>query len=151
MKLLHIHNVYNPTESLFGQLFDQHFINQSLHCVHSENKKINILIKITLRALFAWRDSSMYTRIAVFQGMHVSPSKHSYVWLPRKCDYLRDRKMPNKVIPMCCYFSPETQKYAKNYTRYCTITTFFFLLFFTKSSLCIMFAWYIRYLWLPAP
>ena len=25
--------------------------------------------------------------VAAFQGMHVSPAKHSYVWLPRKCDY----------------------------------------------------------------
>ena len=25
-----------------------------------------------------------------FRGMHVSPAKHSYVWLPRKCDYRTD-------------------------------------------------------------
>ena len=25
--------------------------------------------------------------VAAFPGMHVSPTKHSYVWLPRKCDY----------------------------------------------------------------
>ena len=24
--------------------------------------------------------------VAAFQGMHVSPAKHSYAWLPRKCD-----------------------------------------------------------------
>ena len=24
--------------------------------------------------------------MAAFQGMHVSPAKHSYAWLPRKCD-----------------------------------------------------------------
>ena len=25
--------------------------------------------------------------VAAFPGMHVSPAKHSYAWLPRKCDY----------------------------------------------------------------
>ena len=39
--------------------------------------------------------------------MHVSPAKHSYVWLPRKCDYPTDRQTPDKVIqsdpyvPLC--------------------------------------------------
>ena len=28
--------------------------------------------------------------MAAFRGMHVSPAKHSYVWLPRKCDYRTD-------------------------------------------------------------
>ena len=42
--------------------------------------------------------------------MHVSPAKHSYVWLPRKCDYWIDRQMPEKVILMCCYASQATQK-----------------------------------------
>ena len=32
------------------------------------------------------------TRMAAFQGMHVLPTKHSYVWLPRKCDYWKDRQ-----------------------------------------------------------
>ena len=27
---------------------------------------------------------------AAFLGMHVSPSNHSYAWLPRKCDYRTD-------------------------------------------------------------
>ena len=30
--------------------------------------------------------------VAAFQGMHVSPAKHSYAWLPRKCDYQTDRR-----------------------------------------------------------
>ena len=29
--------------------------------------------------------------VAAFWGMHVSPAKHSYAWLPRKCDYRTDR------------------------------------------------------------
>ena len=28
--------------------------------------------------------------VAAFQGMHVLPVKHSYGWLPRKCDYCTD-------------------------------------------------------------
>ena len=28
--------------------------------------------------------------MAAFRGMHVSPAKHSYAWLPRKCDYWTD-------------------------------------------------------------
>ena len=30
--------------------------------------------------------------VAAYQGMHVSPAKHSYSWLPRKCDYWTDRQ-----------------------------------------------------------
>ena len=29
--------------------------------------------------------------VAAFRGMHVSPAKHSYAWLSRKCDYRTDR------------------------------------------------------------
>ena len=60
--------------------------------------------------------------VAAFRGMHVSPAKHSYAWLPRKCDYRTDtrtdrqtdgrtdRQTPDKVIPMCNYASQVTQK-----------------------------------------
>ena len=52
--------------------------------------------------------------MAALQGMHVSPAKHSYVWLPRKCDYRTetqtDRQTPDKVIPMCRYALQATQK-----------------------------------------
>ena len=46
--------------------------------------------------------------VAAFRGMHVSPAKHSYAWLPKKCDYQKsvttgqtDRQTPDKVIPVC--------------------------------------------------
>ena len=32
--------------------------------------------------------------VAAFRGMHVSPVKHSYAWLPRKCDYQTDTLFP---------------------------------------------------------
>ena len=34
--------------------------------------------------------------VAAFRGMHVSPAKHSYAWLPRKCDY-RDRRSDRRT------------------------------------------------------
>ena len=63
-----------------------------------------------------YKYTSKYINIvAAFRGMHVSPAKHSYAWLPRKCDYRTDtrrtdRHMPEKVIPMCRYASQVTQK-----------------------------------------
>ena len=30
--------------------------------------------------------------VAAFRGMHVSPAKHNYAWLPRKCDYRTDTR-----------------------------------------------------------
>ena len=48
--------------------------------------------------------------------MHLSPAKHSYAWLPRKCDYQTDtqtdRQTLDKVIPTCMYryASQATQK-----------------------------------------
>ena len=51
--------------------------------------------------------------VAAFRGMHVLPAKHSYAWLPRKCDYRTDtpmdRQTPDKVIPMCRYASQATK------------------------------------------
>ena len=56
--------------------------------------------------------------VAAFLGMHVSPAKHSYARLPRKCDYRTDartdagmdRQTPDIVIPMCRYASQATQQ-----------------------------------------
>ena len=59
-------------------------------------------------SLLYW-NIKQYKIVAAFPGMHVSPVKHSYEWLPRKCDYRTDRQchidrhMPDKVIPMCRY------------------------------------------------
>ena len=71
----------------------------------------------------SWKDKLKYVDIvAAFQGMHLSPAKHSYAWLPRKRDYHKsvttrqtdrqtDRQTPDKVIPMCRYASQATQKF----------------------------------------
>ena len=58
----------------------------------------------------------LFDIVAAFRGMHVSPAKQSYMWLPRKCDYRTDaqtdRQKPDKVFPMCSYASQATQKVA---------------------------------------
>ena len=57
-----------------------------------------------------------YNIMAAFRRMHVSPAKHSYAWLPRKCDCRTDRhtqtdrQTPDKVISMCRYALQATQK-----------------------------------------
>ena len=35
--------------------------------------------------------------VASHRGMHVSPAKHSYAWLPRKCDYHTHRRMDRQT------------------------------------------------------
>ena len=50
-----------------------------------------------------------YNIVAAFRGMHVSPAKHSYVWLSRKCDYRTDRHTHTQTdagqsdpyVPLC--------------------------------------------------
>ena len=47
--------------------------------------------------------------VAAFRGMHVSPAKHSYAWLSRKCDYRTDRHTHTQTdagqsdpyVPLC--------------------------------------------------
>ena len=47
--------------------------------------------------------------MAAFQGMHMSPAKHSYVRLPRKCDFRTDTQTDGQAdagqsdlyVPLC--------------------------------------------------
>ena len=48
--------------------------------------------------------------VAAFQGMHVSPAKHSFGKCDRRTDRWTDRRTTDKVIPMCRYASQATQK-----------------------------------------
>ena len=43
------------------------------------------------------RSFIIYNILATFRGMHVSPSKYSYAWLPRKCDYRTDGHTDTKT------------------------------------------------------
>ena len=55
--------------------------------------------------------------VAAFRGMHVSPAKHSYAWLPRKCDYRTDGRTDRQTdagqsdpyVPLC--FAGDTINY----------------------------------------
>ena len=53
--------------------------------------------------------------VAAFRGMHVSPAKDSYAWLPLESvttgqtHRRTDRQTPDKVIPTCHYASQSTQ------------------------------------------
>ena len=64
--------------------------------------------------------------VAAFRGMHVSPAKHSYAWLPRKCDYRTDShtqtdaRQSDPYVPLC--FAGDTIKGTEwqihgNYTK----------------------------------
>ena len=57
--------------------------------------------------------------VAAFRGMHVSPAKHSYAWLPRKCDYQEsvttgrtdrqtDAGQSDPYVPLC--FAGDTKR-----------------------------------------
>ena len=56
--------------------------------------------------------------VAAFQGMHVSPAKHNYAWLPRKFDLVTgqtmDRQTPDKVIPMALLCAAMLRRRQKN-------------------------------------
>ena len=82
---------------LFGTLLGSistTFILISVEIISKESQENN-----------CWTQSNnSWNIVAALRGMHVSPAKHSYEWLPRKCDYWTDRHMdrqtPDKVIPM---------------------------------------------------
>ena len=50
---------------------------------HDVNRRTDRVIPIYPPNFVFWGINIM----AAFRGMHVSPAKHSYAWLPRKCDY----------------------------------------------------------------
>ena len=72
--------------------------------------------KVIMKVTVDDRQTDWINIVAAFQGMHVLPAKHSYAWLPRKCDYRTDRHRDgrtdteHKLIPMCHYASQATQK-----------------------------------------
>ena len=52
---------------------------QTNHVQHLPNSRFNLFVLIRRKI------------VAAFQGTHVWPAKHSFAWLPRKCDYQIDR------------------------------------------------------------
>ena len=55
------------------------------------------------------REKNWVNIVAAFRGMHVSPAKHRYAWLPRKCDYWTDTQTDGQTdagqsdpyVPLC--------------------------------------------------
>ena len=71
---------------------------------------------LTNKKCFTVSDLLTMNIVAAFRGMHVSPAKHNYVWLPRKCDYRTDRHTHTQTdagqsdpyVPLC--FAGDTKK-----------------------------------------
>ena len=74
--------------------------------------------------------------VAAFRGMHVSPAKHSYAWLSRKCDYRTDRHthaqtdagQSDPYVPLC--FAGDTIKWS----RYWSTCTFVHIINFDEYT-----------------
>ena len=87
--------------------------------VQKSNKKLLKTVRLDWTANSKTLTKRLTNIVAAFRGMQVSPGKHSYAWLPRKCDYRTDarthgqtdRQTPDKVIPMCRYALQATQKF----------------------------------------
>ena len=72
MTLLHTHYVYDPTQSLFESYSTKKISQIKLKVnVHSENRTINIFIKITLRAFL--RDAAHLIFVDRSQILKCSP------------------------------------------------------------------------------
>ena len=73
---------------------------------------------ITLNIVALWRKI-----VAAIRGMHVSPAKQSYAWLPRKSDYWTDRKTDGQTdagqsdpyVPLC--FAGDTTSRSESYSH----------------------------------
>ena len=61
------------------------FLDQTLDKSHENWYPMDIKPSTVCELKF---DQNLKNIVAAFCGMHVSPAKHSYSWLPRKCDYL---------------------------------------------------------------
>ena len=94
----------------------QSFFASGCHIFPFQMSKKSLVIYTCLK--FAWKVNHDQNIVAAFPGMHVSPAKHSYAWLPRKCNYRTDththRQKPDKVIPMWRYASQATQKWDRH-------------------------------------
>ena len=80
-------------------------LDNALHftCNAQEINRVSSIIIVIFRStllnqlLEASREVFHGKLVAAFWGMHVSPPKHSYVWLPRKCDYRTDTQTDGRT------------------------------------------------------
>ena len=63
-----------------------------VHLTHVLRTSSNIH-KIVKHIFTRMYDMHFENKSDIFRGMHVSPAKHSYAWLQRKCEYWTDRRM----------------------------------------------------------
>ena len=67
-------------------------ICMQVHSWHTLGKVISLQACIVSTFFFTTKQWITNNIVAAFPGMHVSPAKHGYVWLPRKCDYQTDTR-----------------------------------------------------------
>ena len=53
--------------------------------------------------------------VAAFRGMHVSPAKYSYAWLPRKCDYRTDTRTDRRRTKLSLCAAMLRRRHKKGY------------------------------------
>ena len=54
--------------------------------------------------------------VAAFRGMHVSPAKHSYAWLPKRCDFQTDAGQSDPYVPL--FFAGDTKTLLWQFVEY---------------------------------
>ena len=100
--------------------------------LHTVGIKISEYFILQNEPLSSWITVSTICRglcalniVAAFRGMHVSPAKHSYVWLPRKCDYRTDRRtdtgQSDPYVPLCFAGTTKTQLFHTTLLEYLDI------------------------------
>ena len=62
--------------------------------IHISDSTSETFLKLRINCI---NDINYKSIVAAFQGMHVSPAKHSFVWLPRKCDYRTDTQTDGRT------------------------------------------------------
>ena len=67
-----------------------------------------------------WLHQCEYNNIvAAFRGMHVSLAKHSYAWLPRKCDYRTEARTDRRQTKLSLWSALLRRWYKKHSTTLC--------------------------------
>ena len=73
--------------------------------------------------------------VAAFRGMHVSPAKHSYAWLPRKCDYRTDTQTNGRTDRRRTKWSLCEAMLRRRHKMYATMTTVVIMAYFLSLKL----------------
>ena len=78
--------------------------------------------------------------VAAFRGMHVSPAKHCYAWLPRKCDYRTDGRtdagQSDPYVPLC--FEGDTTRLTYACHKHLSINKIWLSFFFYRKPFIVI-------------